>query len=297
MRSFIFNFLDQLSNIKWDTKYYINVIFKPEFRKAVHNNKSFKNLHTGQRCFIVGNGPSLNKLDLTKLKDEITFTVNNIMQDRVIYESLNPNYHVFIDPIYYNLNPDVALDKTRIELLKSINYQNNKPICLTSIEGYKAYQKYGLNNHLRLFYLYQHKTLTTGFSGEIDLSKNIPSSQNVIQAAIFAAIYMGFKEIYLIGCDMTSIFLTFESNAEGEKEITKEVHAYKYSESEKKSMQRDSKRHDNEFLLTEYAKTFLIYKRIKTHALKNNIQIINATPGGGLDVFSRTKYESLFTDF
>ena len=236
MRSFIFNFLDQLSNVKWDTKYYINVIFKAEFRKALHNNKRFKNLHKEERCFIVGNGPSLNKLDLTKLKDEITFTVNNIMQDRDIYESVNPNYHVFIDPLYFNLNPDVSLDKTRIELLKSINYQNNKPVCFTSVEGYSAYQKYGLSNHLRLYYLYQHKTLTTGFSGEIELSKNIPSSQNVVQAAIFAAIYMGFKEIYLIGCDMTSIFLTFESNTEGEQEITKDVHAYKYSESEKKSM-------------------------------------------------------------
>jgi hypothetical protein len=142
--------------------------------------------------------------------------------------------------------------------------------------------------------LYQHKTLTKDFSGEIDLSKNIPSSQNVVQAAIFAAIYMGFKEIYLIGCDMTSIFLTFEANIEGEQEITKEYHAYKYSESEKKSMLKAIKRHDNEFLLTEYAKTFSIYKQIQTYALKRNIQIINATPGGGLDVFERVKYENIF---
>ena len=36
----------------------------------------FKNRHEGQRCFIVGNGPSLNDIDMTLLKDEITFGSN-----------------------------------------------------------------------------------------------------------------------------------------------------------------------------------------------------------------------------
>ena len=32
--------------------------------------KNFKNKHEGKRCFVIGNGPSLNKLDMSKLKDE-----------------------------------------------------------------------------------------------------------------------------------------------------------------------------------------------------------------------------------
>ncbi len=38
----------------------------------------FKNKYSGKRCFIVGNGPSLNKLDLKKLDGEYTFAVNGI---------------------------------------------------------------------------------------------------------------------------------------------------------------------------------------------------------------------------
>lgn len=37
---------------------------------------AFSNCHKGQRCFVVGNGPSLNAIDMTRLKDEITFGGN-----------------------------------------------------------------------------------------------------------------------------------------------------------------------------------------------------------------------------
>src|SRR5271157_2832817 len=39
---------------------------------------SLYNLHLGERAFIIGNGPSLNKCDLSLLKNETTFAVNNI---------------------------------------------------------------------------------------------------------------------------------------------------------------------------------------------------------------------------
>ena len=36
----------------------------------------FKNKYKGKRCFIIGNGPSLNKMDLSPLKNEYTFGLN-----------------------------------------------------------------------------------------------------------------------------------------------------------------------------------------------------------------------------
>lgn len=38
--------------------------------------EEFAGRHQGQRCFVVGNGPSLNAIDMTRLKDEITFGCN-----------------------------------------------------------------------------------------------------------------------------------------------------------------------------------------------------------------------------
>ncbi len=47
-----------------------NKIYIPHFLDQ------FKNIHKGQRCFIVGNGPSLRHIDMTRLKNEITFGSN-----------------------------------------------------------------------------------------------------------------------------------------------------------------------------------------------------------------------------
>jgi len=38
--------------------------------------EELRDRHRGQRCFVVGNGPSLNQIDMTRLKDEITFGSN-----------------------------------------------------------------------------------------------------------------------------------------------------------------------------------------------------------------------------
>ena len=40
--------------------------------------RSFKNKHLGERCFIIGNGPSLNKIDLNKFSNDVTFGSNAI---------------------------------------------------------------------------------------------------------------------------------------------------------------------------------------------------------------------------
>jgi len=294
MREVLNYYFDKCSNLKWEIKFYCNFIFNKNFRINLSVNKKLKNIHKGERCFIVGNGPSLKKLNLSKITNEITFTVNNIVNDRPIYETINTDYHILIDPLYYSLNDELPEDDSIINILKTINYKNKKPICFISYEGFFSFSKYGLNKLLDLAYIYQHRTLTHNFSGKIDLSKNIPSSQNVIQAAIFTAIYMGIKEVYLIGVDMTSVFLTFERNEFGEKEIIKEFHAYKYNENEMKKMLRDS--YDNEVILRDYLKTFTLFRYIKQYCLKNNIKIFNATKGGGLDVFKRIDFDSLFIE-
>jgi len=50
----------------------------PWRRESIQNLRRFKDIHTGERCFIIGNGPSLKKTDLSFLKDEYTFGLNRI---------------------------------------------------------------------------------------------------------------------------------------------------------------------------------------------------------------------------
>ena len=41
-----------------------------------HMPEAFHNIHLGRRCFVVGNGPSLNDIDMSLLKEEITLGSN-----------------------------------------------------------------------------------------------------------------------------------------------------------------------------------------------------------------------------
>ena len=293
MRKKILRFFDLVSNFKWELIFLFKKITDSKFRILINLNKKLENKHKGKRCFIVGNGPSLKKMDLSHLTNEIVFTVNSIMTNKEIYDQLNSNYHVIIDHGFFKLDLEQKDDRITLELLKKINYESKKPICIVDYSGKKAFDSYGLDD-LNKYYIYLHSNLTSNYQRKIKLSENIPTSQNVIHAAIFSAISMGIKKIYLVGCDMTSVFLNFESDIDGNITIAENNHAYNYTETEKKRLLKDFNIMDNEEVLHDYAKTFTIFKNIRKYCEKNNIEVYNATIGGGLDIFERIKYESLF---
>ena len=58
----------------------------------------FNGLRPGQRCVIIGNGPSLNRMDLSFLENEITFGLNRI---HLLFEKwkFRPTYYVAVNPL------------------------------------------------------------------------------------------------------------------------------------------------------------------------------------------------------
>lgn len=60
-----------------------------------------RNRHAGERCFLLGNGPSLNLTDLSKLRDEVTFGVNGIF-----LADLRPTYYTTISATYWRHHID-----------------------------------------------------------------------------------------------------------------------------------------------------------------------------------------------
>lgn len=48
------------------------------WRNSRHCIQGLHNSHAGERCFIIGNGPSLRQTDLTRLQGEFTFGLNRI---------------------------------------------------------------------------------------------------------------------------------------------------------------------------------------------------------------------------
>ncbi len=217
--------------------------------------KKFRNIHCGKRCFIIGNGPSLTYDDLETLRDnhEICFAANRVFY---AYEhtSWRPDYYVSVDYIVINKEREIIEQMPETKFLR--HFYKNK------------YQN--LNKNIYEFQGLLQSKLNPKFS--FDIEKGIYTGNTVIYDALQIAVYMGFKEIYFLGVDMTS-------NARPEDEG---VHFYKSPDVNEKLL----KGNFNEALnALEHAKNVLEERGVKLR---------NATRGGELEVFERVDFDSLF---
>lgn len=148
--------------------------------------KALKNKHKGQRCFIVGSGPSLKVDDLYKLKDEVTFACNKI-------------YLAFGDtswrPTYYSVYDVLVAENNRSEI-DALN--------LVKIFGQSVKPYFDKNSAIWIRELGQPQV-----NGEYHcrFSTNCLKGANggwtVIYLQMQLAFYMGIREIYLVGVDFS----------------------------------------------------------------------------------------------
>ncbi len=229
--------------------------------------RSYHNKHKGERCFLIGNGPSLRISDLEGLQKngEITFGCNLVT--KVFGEtSWRPDYYFLIDRICAKFQSEEINEAIRdIPLFTNITTYNifrekpSNPVILYNI----AKPKYKVKRSPLAYY--------------------IPSGSTVMSLMIEMAVYMGFSEIYLVGCDCTS---TFSGN-------THFIQGY----TDDKLKARDAKKIIDRMRRIgiegdDYEKYFLdgslnAYALLKEHARKRGVTIYNATRGGALEIYER----------
>lgn len=283
--------INVIDNYRRDIKFYIKWSLSKDLRTELSRTKLLQHKHKGKRCFIVGNGPSLKHHDLSKLTNEHVFTVNYMMKSDY-FKTLNPEYHLFFDPIVFGLNPENKDDKERIDLIDKTLESNPD---LNYIIPYRR-----RSNFLKLFpnhkfiYIYNNKTYTPLQKKVSHLHRNTPGFQNVIIYAINTALYMGFKEIYLLGVDMTGFLEHFEYN----KINDQWGHSYSKTDEEKQKIIKILEEHkiDNEFYLKTYGKTFEHLKVMQNNVLAKNVKLYNASAHGAIDFIPRVNYDKLFSD-
>ena len=279
--------VNPIKNIICIVRYYKENMTSFDLRGEMARNGLLDGLYDNQRCFIIGNGPSIKKQDLKKIRNEIIFTVNDIVKSSV-FKDIKSNYHVYADPAYFNgefkdvFNDSLRHMKEYDESIKIfVPYRFKKDIDKEVIDLIDYYCYDCMN-----FTLYKRS------KGElIDLRRPIFVCQTVIQMAIYIAIYMGFKQIYLIGCDMTGFLEFYISKRIGNDD--QYGHVYYRDDEMRERLQKIINIHDNEFYLKNYAKMFEIYKEIRAMCSGRDIKIINITDGGALDVFERECYEEI----
>jgi len=250
-------------------------------------NSKFHNIHRGQRCFILGTGPSINKQDLKPLKNEICIAVSSFYLHKDIGE-INPRYHVDA-PIHAPFDMDFT--KKCFE-----TYRKYYPKMPTFFFGHTSYE-YSYFNFLEQnpefmsenFHFLNYMGSPTldewnyNKSDIWDIMNPLFDVRSTVYCAIQVAVYMGFKEIYLLGCDLDYI---------SDISLATNPHFYSADLDINHVLEMMS---TEEVFLTYYLK-WKQFRLMKEYLLCKNCKIFNATEGGMLDVFPLVRLNDIVSD-
>lgn len=218
--------------------------------------RSLKNKYKGKRCFIIATGPSLTIEDVNLLKNEITIGVNSLVKVLGQIDYIPTFLGIQDGNVYQKIGSLIEnSDISKIFISDSL-YKNQVK---SDKEG--RYIQYPLYNCGHLAHNYA-MPLKSGFSGDSNIV--VYDGYSVTYSMLQLAVYMGFTEIYLLGCDCT-----YDIKG-GKQHFVESGHFDKHADSVGERM--------------IYAYT------VASKILKNkypNVKVFNATRGGMLEVFPR----------
>lgn len=244
--------------------------------REIERLKILKNKYFGKSIFVIGNGPSLTKMNLDYLKDKYTFGVNRFY---LMYDKINwkPTFYTAND---WRVVPDNVHEINSLTSSRLFIDNNFKPI-IREDENVNFYQHIGDPN-----------VQTTERIFSTDASRGVRGAGSVVGSAIQLAAHLGFKRIFLIGCDLSYV-VNNNVLQEGDDRFGNGVKL------ELTSTEDDDPNHfDPRYFGTGKRWHDPNVKRMvegHNQCLKgseaNGITIYNATLGGDLEVYPRISFE------
>ncbi len=239
------------------------------FEKTRYGKKlaKLKDIHKGEKCFIIGNGPSLRPEDLTL-----------IHKARIPSFAANRIYNTFDKtdwrPAYYFSEDQHVLAEIRENIEKYIEAPRFIPIHL------KWYEKLTVKDAAYFKQLfgsnYDPDFLTD------DITKGVPCRGTVAVTCAQFAIYMGFTEIYLIGIDHNFSRMTDkDGNLIVDNTVKDHYGDVKNADEKTKGI----------FNVDNATTSFM---HLKDFADARGVKIFNATRGGKLEVYPRVDLDEFF---
>lgn len=268
-----------------------NVIFPPDFkgldgyaarevyantpRPDVEELAQFHNRFQGQRCFIIGNGPSLNKHDLSLLEDEYSFGVNSFYY-KTRETGFRPTFYVVEDSSVMKENiaeirAYEAPYKFFPTIYKKLHPKTPNTFFFEMNRGF--YERTSPNYAVPRF--------------STDATNVLYCGQSVTYINLQLAFFMGFTEVYLIGMDFDYVIpKSHKRTGDVLLSDTDDPNHFHKDYFGKGKTWKDPKL---ERVLMNYRQADIAYGAVER-------KIYNATVGGRLEVFDRVDYETLLRD-
>ena len=223
---------------------------KLTLNKKLKENIKFFRKEKGKKCFIIGSGPSLKHTDLSIMDGSLKIGVNEAYR---AHENLAFDYYLMAEPVYFTKNS---------QHIKNIKNSSKNVKFFGRYSSAKIHQPELLYEDD--FYWFQSSHLQWGKRVEYDFTKGISGCMNIVCTAIQLAIYMGFEEINLVGCDYNSFC------------SPKLTHAYADEEEKLMSLGEE---------LFWYSLTSHNHYALRKLSNDLNIRIVNRTPNSLLDAY------------
>lgn len=152
--------------------------FDSRRRDSIQKLGAMKDSRKGERCFIIGNGPSLKQMDLSCLKDENTIGMNRFY---LMFPELGfkTTYFVSINDLVVE---QCAADLQALEIPTFISWRGRQWV----------------KPRENLFYLF---TTYTGPKFTCDIRERLWEGATVTYVSMQVAFHLGFEQVILIGVD------------------------------------------------------------------------------------------------
>ena len=228
--------------------------------ESVHRVQQYENTHANQRCFIIGNGPSLKNTDLSRLMGEYTFGLNRIY---LLFPELG------FTTTYLVLVNDLVLEQCASDL---------RALALPRFLTWRS--RYWFQADPNLVYL------DTDFTGDEDFCTKITGrifeGYTVTYVAMQLAFHMGFKEAILVGVDHNYV-----TQGEANKAIISQG-------DDPNHFTPGYFGKGFKWQLPDLAGSERAYILAREAYAQAGRRIVDATVGGKLTVFPRVDYATLF---
>ena len=220
--------------------------------------KNYKNKYLGERCFIVATGPSLTIEDLDKIKNEHCFGMNSSV---LILKNTEWK------PQFYGIQDENVYKKLEKAIVDTSENDMPEVFISNTIK-----HKFNVPNRFKVFPLHylDHKMFHFKGFGRYNFSDDcygtIYDGYSITFSLMQIACYMGFREIYLLGCDC---------NYNQKKQHFIESGHF----DPKASIMGD--------------KMICGHIEFKKFADKKGVKVVNCTRGGMLEVYPRKKLDDI----
>jgi len=242
--------------------------FETSIRGMLARNHDLKDRHKSQRCFIVGNGPSILQQPLEKLSGETVFACNYFYKHEKV-TTIRPAY-------YFILDGKIKTGEWPVSMLDEVAAScPDSQLFLEAALDHKP-DTYVFTKKFPVYWIGTGQIIYPGFDYPIDLTRRI-GGDNVVKIALQTAIYMGFTEIYLLGIDGDGLFRDL---------IGQSSHFY---EAAAENAEMDYLRMEKDlWFCTE---GFRSWRAIAERFQFGPVRVYNATHGGLLNIFPRRTLE------